>query len=128
MTMIVLAAQAAFFAFTSVAAFARPVAFAGALGLAPANAGGVNEVRAQYGGFFGAAALVDVAALGGHVSAHIALVTGAIIFGGLIVGRLAAFVLNGGWAGYPPAVRALLLVDSIGLATNIMALTFNGVP
>lgn len=128
MTMIVLAAQAAFFAFTAVAAFGRPVAFADALGLVPANAGGVNEVRAQYGGFFGAAALADAAALGGLLPERIALVMGAVIFGGLIAGRLAAFVLNGGWTGYPPAVRVLLFVDSIGLAANVVILTFNGMP
>ena len=37
---------------TTVAAFARPGAFAEYLGMTVVNAGGVNEIRSQYAGFF----------------------------------------------------------------------------
>ena len=93
-----------------------PAKFAQSLGLAIANAGGTNEIRAQYAGFFLAAAIVCVIALAGVLSRQAAFVVLAAIFGGLIVGRVASYILDGGTAGYTPMIMALYVIDSIGFA------------
>jgi len=102
-----------------------PAAFAERLGLAVANAGGLNEVRAQYAGFFLAAAIVCGASLAGQVSRQTAFVMLIVIFGGLIAGRLASLALNAGVVGYGPTIRALFVVDAIGCALAIAALIWD---
>ncbi len=51
-----------------------PEGFAEKLGLAIVNAGGINEVRAQYSGFFRAVALVCTASLCGLISRQVSFV------------------------------------------------------
>jgi len=99
-----------------------PGTFADRLGLAIANAGGMNEIRAQYAGFFASAALVCAVALMGILPRQAAFILLAAIFGGLIVGRLVSLVLNGGVAGYSPTILSLYAIDSIGLALAVTAL------
>jgi hypothetical protein len=121
---IFLAAAALFFLFTSLSSAVSPEKFAGSLGLAIANAGGVNEIRAQYAGFFLAAAIVCILALFGIVGRLTALTVPATIFGGLIAGRLASLGLNGGTEGFGPAILALYAIDGGGFvvaATLIFA-------
>lgn len=99
-----------------------PRAFAARLGLAVANPGGDNEVRAQYTGFFLAVAAVCAGSLAGLVPRQGALTVLAVVFGGLIAGRLASLVLNGGLAGYGPTIRALYAIDAVGFALAVAAL------
>src|SRR5215469_9454914 len=73
---------------------ADPEGFAGRLGLAVLNAGGVNEVRAQYAGFFLAVAVVCTASLAGLLSRQASFVVMAAVYGGLLAGRLGSLVLN----------------------------------
>jgi hypothetical protein len=101
---------------------AAPESFATRLGLAIADAGGYNEIWAQYAGFFLAVAVVCVASLAGAVPRQAAFIVLAVVFGGLIAGRLAGLALNGGIAGYSPTIRALYAIDSIGFAAAIAAL------
>ena len=81
--------------------------------IAIANTGGYNEIRAQYAGFFLAIAVVCGASLAGVVSRQAAFVVLAVVFGGLIAGRLASFALDGGAAGYG---RTLVLMEIGGTA------------
>ena len=111
-----LACCAAFFLFTAGFSGLAPARFAEQLGLAVANPGGLTEVRAQYAGFFAAAAIVSLAAIAGRVTASAALLAIAMIFGGLIAGRLIGVVLNGGVKGFPPTVVGLIAVDALGFA------------
>jgi hypothetical protein len=103
-----------FFLFTAWSSAVSPDNFASRLGLAIVNPGGANEIRAQYSGFFLAAALVCVLALGGAVPRLTAFIVVAMIFGGLIAGRLASLGLNGGFEGFGPAIRALYAIDGVG--------------
>jgi Domain of unknown function (DUF4345) len=119
---IVLALAALFSLLTAVSSGIKPRAFAARLGLAVANPGGDNEVRAQYAGFFLAVALVCAAALAGLVPRQGALIVLAVVFGGLIGGRLVSLVLNGGVAGYGPTIRALYAIDAVGFALSLAAL------
>jgi len=62
---VVLAVGGLFFFLTTWSSAAAPGPFAARLGLAIADAGGLNEIRAQYAGFFLAAALACGGALAG---------------------------------------------------------------
>jgi hypothetical protein len=111
-----------FFLLTTWRSAAAPATFAARLGLGVVNAGGVNEIRAQYAGFFFAAALVCGAALAGLLARQSALLVIAVIFGGLIGGRLASLAIDRGVAGYGATIRALLVIDAVGFALAIAAL------
>lgn len=107
---------------TALAAGLQPTRFAQSLGLAIANSGGLNEIRAQYAGFFLACSLVCVAALAGAVPRYSAFLLLTVVFAGLISGRLLSLALNHGVSGYPPAIRALYVIDSLGLLLSFAAL------
>ena len=111
-----------FFLFTTWRSALEPAAFAARLGLGVANAGGVNEIRAQYAGFFLAAAVVCGAALAGFVARPSALLAVAMIFGGLIGGRLTSLAVDRSIAGYGAAIRALFLIDAVGFVLAVAAL------
>jgi hypothetical protein len=104
-----------------------PQQFAARLGLAVADAGGVNEIRAQYAGFFLAAALVCGAALASWVPRQAAFVMLVVIFGGLIGGRLLSLAIDGGMTGYGLTIRALHIIDATGLGLAIAALVLDKV-
>ncbi len=118
----VLALCGLFFLLTTWRSAAEPAAFASRLGLTVANVGGLNEIRAQYAGFFFAAALVCGAALAGLIARHSALLVVAVIFGGLIGGRATSLAIDRGVACYSATIRALLVIDAIGFALAITAL------
>jgi hypothetical protein len=99
-----------------------PGRFAERLGLALANPGGVNEIRAQYAGFFLAVAAMCAASLAGALPRLTAFVLLAVVFGGLIAGRLVSLALDRGVAGYGPTIRALYAIDAIGFALAVAAI------
>jgi hypothetical protein len=121
----VLIVVTSFFLFTAWISGTTPEKFAERLGLALANAGGFNEIRAQYAGFFLAAAVFCAASLAGSVSRQAAFSVLAVIFGGLIAGRLVSLGLNRGVAGYGPTILALYAIDAIGLAMTVTAMVLD---
>lgn len=112
---------------TSLFASLRPSEFASRLGLAIANSGGINEIRAQYAGFFLAVAVVCMASLFGAVPRPSAFIVLIVVFAGLVSGRLVSVALNHGTSGYPPAILALIAFDSFGLLLSLSALALNRV-
>jgi hypothetical protein len=102
-----------------------PEGFAGKLGLAIVNAGGLNEVRAQYSGFFLAVAIVCMASLAGLISRQASFVVMAAVYGGLLAGRLASLALNSGVGGYGSTILALYVIDAIGLALAVASLVLD---
>jgi hypothetical protein len=102
-----------------------PEGFAAKLGLAIVNAGGVNEVRAQYSGFFLAVALVCAASLAGLLSRRASFVIMAAVFGGLLAGRLVSLAFNASVTGYGPTILALYLIDATGLALAVASLVLD---
>ena len=125
---IVLAIATLFFLYTTWMSGTAPAKFAERLGLTLANPGGYNEIRAQYAGFFLAAALVCIASLAGAVPREAAYTVLAVIFGGLLAGRLVSTVLDGGTAGYSSTIVALHAIDAGGLALAVAALAFQHRP
>jgi hypothetical protein len=119
---IVLVVGGLFSLLTTWSSGSAPRAFAARLGLAVVDAGGVNEIRAQYAGFFFAAALACSAALAGWLPRQAAFVVLAVIFGGLLAGRVASLAIDGGLAGYGPTIRALHVIDAMGLCLAVVAL------
>jgi hypothetical protein len=102
-----------------------PEIFAGKIGFGIINAGGINEVRAQYSGFFLAVAVVCMASLAGLISRQASFVIMAAVYGGLLAGRLASLALNAGVAGYGPTILALYVIDAIGLALAVASLVLD---
>ena len=117
----VLVINIVFFLLTTWSSATAPESFAAKLGLGIVNAGGINEVRAQYSGFFLAAALVCTASLFGLLSRQTSFVVLGAVFGGLLAGRLVSLALDGGVAGYGPTILALYAIDAIGLALAVAA-------
>lgn len=99
-----------------------PANFIENLGLRIANAGGRNEVMAQYTCFFLAMAALCAAALAGTVARQAALLVLVVVFAGLLGGRLISLALNGGIAGYGRTILALHAIDAMGLALAAGAL------
>jgi hypothetical protein len=118
----VLAINVLFCLLTAWSSATAPESFSARLGLAVVNAGGLNEVRAQYSGFFLAVALVCVASLSGVLPRRTSFVLLGAVFGGLLAGRLASLALNAGIAGYGPTILALYVIDAVGLALAIASL------
>jgi hypothetical protein len=117
----VLIVGALFFLLTAWSSGTTPESFAERLGLKVANAGGVNEIRAQYAGFFLAAAAICLASLLGVLARQVSFVVLVTIFGGLIAGRLVSLAINGGVAGYGPTILALYVIDSVGFVSAAAA-------
>jgi hypothetical protein len=115
----VLTINVLFCVFTAWSSGIRPEEFASRLGLEIANAGGINEVRAQYSGFFLAVALVCVASLLGWITRQTSFVVVGAVFGGLLAGRVVSVALNGGVSGYTPSIIALYAIDFVGLALAV---------
>ncbi len=91
----VLCSAGLFFVLTAASAFSAPRQFGQRLGFTITGPDGSNEVRAQYGGFFLALAVVN--------------------------GRITSLFLDGGLAGYGGAIRSLFVVDATGFAFAIAA-------
>ena len=106
---------------TTVSAGLRPERFAEQLGMKIVNAGGTNEVYAQYAGFFLAVAIVCLVALLGHIPRAAAYIMLVAIFGGLLAGRAFSLIANGGAAGFTPTIVSLYAIDAIGLVVAATA-------
>ncbi len=122
LTTATLATSGLFFVFTTWTSATAPEAFARNLGLALADAGGTNEIRSQYAGFFLAAAVACALGLAGLIPRREALVVLAVTFGGLFTGRLFSTIANGGLSGYGPTIRALCIIDAVGTMLALGAL------
>jgi uncharacterized protein DUF4345 len=114
----------AFALLTAYSAFRAPKRFAAQIGFEVPGADGLNEVRAQYGGFYLLVAIVGALALAGKVPVSSALLLTTVIFAGLILGRTASLVIDGGFKSYRrPTIRALYLIDSVGVVISGAALS-----
>jgi hypothetical protein len=119
---IVLVVAGLFSLFTAWSSGTAPAKFAEQLGLSISNFGGVNEVRAQYAGFFFAIALACAGSLAGLIPRQSSFLVLVLVFGGLLAGRLVSLALNGGTAGYSPSILALYAIDFVGLALCLSAM------
>jgi hypothetical protein len=117
-----------FFLLTALSSGLAPARFAASLGLAVANPGGLNEIRAQYAGFFLAAAIVTTIAFAGKLPRAFAFILAITIFGGLFAGRLVSLVTNGGIAGFPQQIVLLYGIDALGLTLALVALLLQASP
>jgi|SRR6185312_3429767 hypothetical protein len=119
---VILLILALFFFLTAWTSGTDPAAFAQQLGLAITNPGGYNEIRSQYGGCFLFAAIACFATLGGWVSRRSAFVVATVIFGGLLAGRLVSLWADGGFSEYGGPIRALYIIDPVGLTLAVTAM------
>lgn len=56
------------------------------------------------------------------VSRRSAFTVATVIFGGLFVGRLASLWADGGLSGYGGLIRALYVIDAVGLTLTVTAM------
>src|ERR1700719_1298172 len=96
----VLVINVLFCLFTAWRSGAEPEGFGAKLGFGIVNAGGLNEVRAQYSGFFLAVAAVCIASLCGLLSRQTSFVVMVAVYGGPLAGRLFGLALHSRRAGY----------------------------
>jgi carbon starvation protein CstA len=122
---IILVVAILFFLLTTVSAGVRPERFAEQLGLKTVNAGGTNEIYAQYAGFFLAAAILCLIALLGQIPRAAAYIMLIAIFGGLLAGRAFSLMANGGITGFTPTIVSLYAIDAIGLLVAATAYAFD---
>ncbi len=103
-----------FFLYTGVISFLRPGRFAKSLSLDAIGVSGEVEIKAQYGGFFLAAALVQFAPFIGLLSEFSALIVSLTIFGGLVFGRIAAAMIGLRGQALSPMIKTLFVIDAVG--------------
>jgi len=120
-----LLASGLFSLLTSWSSFSDPAGFGKRLGLLAGGAGGLNEIRAQYGGFFLAVAAVDALALFGILDRRAGYVINAAVFGGLILGRVASLAVDHSFGNYGGVISALFFIDSAGFALSVATLVMN---
>ncbi len=120
--LVILSVFGLFFLYTAALSLWRPVGFAASLGLEPIGRSGVVEIRAQYGGFFFAAALCQAAPILSVIESSIAFVVALVIFGGLIFGRLVALMDQRGGERLLPTVFALYWIDGAGALLALVGL------
>ncbi len=111
-----------FFLFTGVSSFKNPEKFARSLSLDAIGHSGRVEIRAQYGGFFVAAALSQFAYFANLNSKPTAFLVALIIFGGLIFGRAAAALFNPEREKLAPMIRNLIWIDAAGAIVSLSGL------
>ena len=112
-----------FFLYTGLHGLAKPRTLARLLSLTPDGESGVVEIRAQYGGFFFAVALSQVAPLALGKGYQQALIISLVVFGGLIFGRVASVLIGARWSEISGAIRMLFTVDALGFLLAALALS-----
>ncbi len=125
-TNIILVIFGLFFLYTGIISFRNPVGFARSLSLETVGWSGQVEMKAQYGGFFIAAALSQFAPLVGMLNPETALVVSLVIFGGLIAGRLGALTVSGQDEPLTSMIKRLFYIDGAGAAASLALLFANG--
>jgi hypothetical protein len=105
-------------------ALLAPQALATGLGLGILDLSGMNEVRAQYGGFYLTVAITCLLGAFGFMSRPAALVVLATTFGGILLGRVISAVIDGGIGNYSQIIQTLYLVDLVGFLAAVTMLKF----
>jgi hypothetical protein len=122
MTIIILAVAALISFAIAMRAFLAPQALATGLGLGTGKLDGLNEVRAQYGGFYFAVAITCALGIAEIVPRPSALLLLAATFGGILFGRIVSAIIDRGIGAYGPTIRVLYVVDLVGFAAALLAL------
>jgi hypothetical protein len=102
-----------------------PASLGASLGYMLVGTDGLNEVRAQYGGFFLAIATLCGLAVLRSRWREPALVLLAVTFGGILFGRITSIAIDGGVSAYGPVIHALVLIDLIGMLAAGAALALS---
>lgn len=111
-----------FFLFTGASSFKAPEKFARSLSLDAIGHSGRVEIRAQYGGFFVAAGLSQLAYFANLSSKPTAFLVALIIFAGLIFGRASAVLFNPESEKLTPLIRNLIWIDAAGAIVSLAGL------
>ena len=117
-----LSASALLSLITTWASLADPSSFGRRLGLTAEVPDGLNEIRAQYGGFFCAVAIIDALALMGILRRDVAYVLNAAVFSGLFLGRMLSLFLDGRRKRYGSTIGALFFIDGAGTLLSFASL------
>lgn len=112
-------------ALIGVMALSDPANFLEVMQLQAAGPAGLNEARAQYGGFFMALAIFLGAGAAGFVQTRAALWSMLVLYAGIFTGRIIHLTLFGGaadWADYNTTMQVAHVFDGTGLLLTLLAL------
>lgn len=111
-------------AYISFRALSAPEDVLSNFGLIVEGANGRNEIRGQYGGFFGGVAIVLLLSLIGRLSKRFGLSVLLITVGGVLMGRLLSILIEGPsiLASYSTGIKTFILVDIILVVLTVFAL------
>ena len=114
-------------AYISYSTMVNPQEAVSDFGLMIDSADGRNEIRGQYGGFFGAVALVMVLSLFRLLPVRFGLGLLLVTVGGVLVGRLASLVFEGPaiFTEYSTSIQTYYAVDIILVLLTLIALLRN---
>ncbi len=120
----ILAISALLAAYIAWEGLADTSAFLKAMDVEILGPGGMNEIRAQYGGFFAAVTVVCGLGIVGIIRPSAPLILMAAIYGGVLFGRLVSLGLDGSevFSAYPPLLQRAHVIDFVGLILSILAL------
>ena len=111
-------------AYISVRALTAPEAVLENFGLLVEEADGRNEIRGQYGGFFGAVGVALALSLSGRLPVRFGLGVMLVTIGGVLMGRLLSVAIEGPsvLATYSSGIKAFILVDILLVGLTLAAL------
>ena len=111
-------------AYISVRALSAPEDVLASFGLIVDGADGRNEIRGQYGGFFGAVAVVMVLSLFGRLTERFGLSLLLITVGGVLAGRVLSIVIEGPaiLSTYSSGIKILIIADIALVLLTLIAL------
>ncbi|MEO1137075.1 MAG: DUF4345 family protein [Pseudomonadota bacterium] len=101
-----------------------PEAALGDYGVIAMGPDGRNEIRAQYGGFYFAVAVVLILSAAGRLPERFGLGLLLVSVGGVLLGRLASLVIEGPaiFAQYSDGLKLFYAVDIVLVLLAVMAL------
>lgn len=110
--------------YISVRALTAPQEVLSNFGLVVEGADGRNEIRGQYGGFFGAVSLALIACLFNRLPVRFGLGLLLVTVGGVLFGRIASLLIEGPsiWASYSIGIKTFVIVDIVIVALTLAAL------
>lgn len=110
--------------YISIRALTAPEDVLSSFGLIVEGADGRNEVRGQYGGFFGAVAIALLLSVTGRIPQRFGLGILLVTVGGVLSGRLLSIMIEGPGilTTYSTGIKTFIVVDIIIVVLATLAL------
>lgn len=111
--------------FLGIFAIADPTGFLAAMQMSAEGPAALNEMRAQYGGFFLALGVFLLASAAGRIGTRAGLWAMVVMYGGIFTGRMLHLTVFGGAPDFPDyntTMQVIHLIDGGGFIASLIAL------